>query len=120
MNCSSCPSVLRQRTLFIDTLRTVAGVSVPDSINIERGRLLDIITDMHQYFYHKKVGLVGDPDQLVSLTEFLVSIDMWPIHIVTGSPGKKFESRIREITSEIPHEVNVQGQGATCSFSTSG
>ncbi len=68
-------------------------MSVPDSINLERGRLLDIITDMHQYFYHKKVGLVGDPDQLVSLTEFLVSIDMWPIHIVTGTPGKKFESK---------------------------
>jgi len=25
-----------------------------------------------------------------------VSIDMWPIHIVTGTPGKKFEARIKE------------------------
>ena len=36
---------------FIDTLRKIAGVTVPDSINIERGKLLDVITDMHQYFY---------------------------------------------------------------------
>ena len=68
-------------------------MTVPDSINIERGQLLDVITDMQQYFYGRKVALAGDPDQLVSLTEFLVSIDMWPIHIVTGTPGKKFEDR---------------------------
>ncbi len=105
------PIGLRQTDLFVDALRKVAGVNVPESINIERGQLLDIVTDMHQYFYGKKVGLVGDPDQLISLTEFLVSIDMWPIHIVTGTPGKKFEKRIKEITAEVPHEVNVRVGG---------
>jgi nitrogenase molybdenum-iron protein beta chain len=96
---------------FIDTLRKVAGVSVPESINIERGRMIDIITDMHQYFYGKKVGLVGDPDQLISLTEFLVSIDMLPIYVVTGTQGKKFETRIKEITRDVPHEVKVAAGG---------
>jgi len=105
------PIGLKQTDLFVDGLRKVAGVNVPESINIERGQLVDIITDMHQYFYGKKVGLVGDPDQLIALTEFLVSIDMWPIHIVTGTPGKKFEKRIKEITAEVPHEVNVRVGG---------
>jgi nitrogenase molybdenum-iron protein beta chain len=101
------PIGLHATDRFIDTLRKTAGINVPDSINEERGRLLDIITDMHQYFYGKKVALAGDPDQLIALTEFLVSIDMWPIHIVTGTSGKKFESRIREITKDVPHQVNV-------------
>lgn len=105
------PIGLNATDVFIDTLRKVSGVNVPDQINVERGQLLDIITDMHQYFYGKKVGLVGDPDQLISLTEFLVSIDMWPIHIVTGTPGKKFEKRIREITADVPHPVNVKVGG---------
>jgi len=70
--------------------------------------MLDIITDMQQYFYGKTVGLVGDPDQLIALTKFLVSIDMYPIHIITGTPGKKFEKRIKEITKDVPHEVNVK------------
>jgi len=96
---------------FIDTLRQIAGVSVPDSLNIERGRLLDVMTDMHQYFFGRTAALAGDPDQLISLTEFLVSVDMWPIHIVTGTPGKKFESRIKEITKEVPHPVNVKATG---------
>jgi nitrogenase molybdenum-iron protein beta chain len=105
------PIGLRGTDTFIDTLRHIAGVTVPDSLTIERGQLVDIIADMHQYFYQKKVGLVGDPDQLISLAEFLVSIDMWPIHIVTGTPGKKFEKKIREITKDIPHPVNVRAAG---------
>ena len=96
---------------FIDTLRQIAGVNVPDSINIERGRLLDVITDMHQYFYGRKVALAGDPDHLIPLTRFLVDIDMWPIHIVTGTPGKKFEKKIKEITQDVPHPVNVKASG---------
>jgi nitrogenase molybdenum-iron protein beta chain len=96
---------------FVDTLRRTAGINVPDSLTEERGQLLDIITDMHQYFYGKKVALAGDPDQLISLTEFLVSIDMWPIHIVTGTASKDFEVRIKEITKAVPHPVNLASPG---------
>jgi nitrogenase molybdenum-iron protein beta chain len=105
------PIGLRATDTFIDTLRQVAGVQVPDTLTYERGQLLDVIADMHQYFYHKKVALVGDPDQLISLTEFLVTLDMWPIHIVTGSSDPKFEDRIRAITQDIPYPVNVKASG---------
>jgi len=96
---------------FVDTLRKTAATNVPDILTDERGKLLDIVTDMHQYFYGKKVALAGDPDQLITLTEFLVSVDMWPIHIVTGAATKKFETRIREITRDAPHSVNVSAPG---------
>lgn len=105
------PFGLKATDRFIDVLRTVAGTSVPDEIAIERGKLVDLISDMHQYFYGKKVALVGDPDQIIAMTEFLVSIDMLPVHIVTGTPGKKFEARIKEITAEMNAEVNVKAAG---------
>ena len=105
------PFGLKATDRFIDALRTVAGVPVPDEVSLERGQLVDMISDMHQYFYRKKVALVGDPDQLIAMTEFLVSIDMCPVHIVTGTPGKNFEKRIREITEEMPFEVNVKAKG---------
>jgi nitrogenase molybdenum-iron protein beta chain len=96
---------------FIDTLRRVAGVQVPETLTIERGQLLDVISDMHQYFYQKKVALVGDPDQLVALTEFLVTLDMQPIHIITGTPDPKFEGRIKEITQSLSRPINVKAAG---------
>jgi nitrogenase molybdenum-iron protein beta chain len=105
------PIGLTATDTFIDTLRQIAGVAVPESINIERGRLLDVITDMHQYVFGRKVALAGDPDHLVPLTRFLVDVDMWPIHIVTGTPGKKFEKKIKEITKDSPYQVNVKSGG---------
>ena len=96
---------------FIDTLRTAAGVSVPDAITQDRGRLLDVISDMQSYLYGKKVALAGDPDQLIPLTEFLVTIGMKPVHIVTGTPGKAFTARIKEITARFGEQINVKGPG---------
>ena len=105
------PFGLKATDRFIDALRKVAGTTVPDELVHERGQLLDMISDMHQYFYNKKAALVGDPDQLIAMTEFLVSIDIWPVHIVTGTPGKKFEKRIKEITKDSPYTVNVKAKG---------
>jgi len=93
---------------FIDTLRKFAGVTVPESVTFERGQLVDVMTDMQQYFYGKKVALFGDPDQLIALTEFLVSLDMVPVHIVTGTPGKEFVSTIAELTKDSSVPVNVK------------
>ena len=107
------PIGLKATDGFIDTLRKAARVEVPSSIEDERGRLLDMITDMQQYLYGKRVALWGDPDQLVSLTEFLVSLDMKPVYIVTGTPGKKFLGRIEKVLGDKVPEAKVkQGAGA--------
>lgn len=107
------PFGLHATDRFIDTLRKTARVEVPDSIEDERGRLVDMITDMHQYFYGKRVALWGDPDQLVSLTEFLVSLDMKPVYVVTGTPGKKFLSRIEKVLQgKVPEAKVKQGAAA--------
>jgi nitrogenase molybdenum-iron protein beta chain len=96
---------------FVDALRKAAGVPVTEAVNVERGQVLDVMTDMHQYLFQKKVALVGDPDQLIALTEFLVTLDMWPTHIVTGTSGKEFERRIGEITKDLPYTPNVKAGG---------
>jgi nitrogenase molybdenum-iron protein beta chain len=97
---------------FVDTLRRMAGVSVPDALNLERGQLVDIISDWHQYLYGKRVAIVGDPDHVLALTRFLVSVDMRPVHIITGSKaGKKYEKSLREALSESPEAANIKVPG---------
>ncbi len=106
------PIGLHDTDIFIDTLHRMAGVSVPESLNFERGQMVDMITDMCQYLYGKRVGLVGDPDQLMSLTKFLISLDMYPVYIVTGTPaGKKYEDKLREVLKDMPHDVKIQIPG---------
>ena len=106
------PIGLHDTDIFIDTLRRMAAINVPDEIDLERGQLVDAISDWHQYFHGKRVALVGDPDQLLSLTRFLVALDMQPVHIVTGSPaGKKYKAALEEATAEVPDEVNLAVPG---------
>jgi len=92
---------------FIDTLRLLAHVEVPESITYERGRLVDMMADMHQYTAGKTVALWGDPDQLVSLSEFLVTLDMKPLYVVTGTPGKEFEERMAAVLDDTVPEAKV-------------
>lgn len=105
------PVGLRGTDRFVDALRKLGGVEVPEAVTVERGQVLDVMTDMHQYLYRKKVALVGDPDTLIALTEFLVTLDMWPTHLVTGTPGKEFERRIEELTDGLPYKPNVRSGG---------
>jgi nitrogenase molybdenum-iron protein beta chain len=93
---------------FLQALARAAGVPIPNSFISERGRLVDVVTDMSQYLHGKRVALFGDPDQLLPLTEFLLDLDMIPAHIVSGTPGKHFEKRVREIVGERVPGLNVK------------
>ena len=88
------PYGLTNTDRFIHALRNHGGVDVPATIGEERGRLLDAMSDMHQYFHGKRVAVVGDPDHVIALTQFLVELDMKPAYVITGSPGNHFENRL--------------------------
>ena len=107
------PIGLQATDRLIEAMRIMGGVKVPDIITDERGRLLDMIADMHQYVHGKRVALWGDPDQLVSLCDFLVCLDMKPVYIVTGSPSTRFEKRVRAVLGDsVPDAKIRKGPGA--------
>ncbi len=93
---------------FVQALAKAGKVRIPDSFIAERGRLVDVITDMSTYLYGKKVALFGDPDQLIPLTEFLLDLNMIPQHIVSGTPGRKFVTRITELCGGKVPNLNVK------------
>jgi len=107
------PIGLKATDAFVVALSRAAGVQVPDSITADRGRLIDMITDMHKYLYGKRVALYGDPDILVPLTEFLLTLDMKPVYIVSGTPGKRFEASMQKILSaKVPEAKFKNGERA--------
>jgi len=98
---------------FIKALSKLGAVVVPEAINDDRGRLIDMITDMHQYLAGKRVALWGDPDILLPLTEFLVDMEMKPVYIVSGTPGKRFMKKMEEILGEkVPEAKYLNGPNA--------
>ncbi len=106
------PIGLKATDRFIMSLSRHANVPVPETITDERAKLIDLIADNQKYFYGKRVALWGDPDTLIPLTEFLISLDMRPVYLVTGTPGKGFDDRMAELLKDIPEAKYKSGPNA--------
>jgi nitrogenase molybdenum-iron protein beta chain len=107
------PIGLKATDRFVTSLSRHANVPVPDSITEERGRLVDLIADNSKYFYGKRVALYGDPDTLIPLVEFLLTLDMKPVYIVTGTQGKHFDESMEELLSKkVPEAKYKSGERA--------
>lgn len=102
------PVGIKATDRLVMKMAQLAGVEVPEELTDARGRLVDVITDMEQYLHGKRVALFGDPDQLIPLTEFLLDLNMEPVYIVSGTPGKSFEKRIQEIFDTYGFEGKVK------------
>ncbi len=102
------PIGLRATDRFVQAMATAGKVSVPEALTAERGRLVDLITDMHQYLYGKRVAVFGDPDNILPLIEFLIDMDMKPVYFVSGTPGKAFSKKAEALVSERVPEAKFK------------
>lgn len=92
---------------YVMSLARHGNVEVPALLTAERGRVVDIITDMQQYLHGKTVALWGDPDSLIPLVEFLVDLEMKPKYIVSGTPGKKFKAKMESLLKDAVPDAKI-------------
>ena len=93
---------------FISSLAKITGAPVPAEVMVERGQLVDMITDMQQYLYGKRVAIFGDPDWVLPMVQFMLDLDMKPVYIVSGTPGKAFEAKLEELYKDKEIEVKYK------------
>ena len=93
---------------LIMALRSGFSKEVPAELEEERGQLVDLLTDTHFHFHGKKVAIFGDPDIVTSITEFVVSLGMQPLHILTGTPGGAMGSAMGSFEAEIKGIIGSQ------------
>ena len=97
---------------FVMAVSKFTGKEIPESIEEERGQIIDIMADLHQHYGGKKVALFGDPDIVIAMTVFLLELGMIPKYILTGTPGDAFEKEINKIMQEAGIEdYKVKGAG---------
>ena len=85
---------------FIMRILEYTGAEVPKALETERGQLVDLMVDIHNHYHGKTVALFGDPDTVISLTEFVISLGMVPKYVLTGTPGKAFDKSVNKILLE--------------------
>ncbi len=96
---------------FIMQMIKLTGNSVPYELEEERGQLVDIMTDTHFHFHGKKVSIFGDPDIVISMTQFALSLGMEPVHILTGTPGDYFVKKIKKLTDAAGISPRIKASG---------
>lgn len=88
------PIGLKATDDFIMAIKDWFGVEVPKSLEVERGQVIDTLIDTHFHYQGKTVALFGDPDHVIAMTEFLIAMGMVPKYVLTGTPGKSFETEV--------------------------
>ncbi len=82
---------------YVMALREISGQEVPAELEAERGRLVDLMLDSHQYSYNKKVAIYGDPDVVYSFTSLCIEMGMIPKYVITGTPKTEFEKSVKKL-----------------------
>lgn len=77
--------------------------TVPAELKQERGRLVDAMTDAHQYMHNKKFAIYGDPDWLLGMVSFLLEMGAKPYHILCSRSNKKFAKQLQALLDTSPY-----------------
>ncbi len=85
---------------FINSVCKLGDLEIPESIEKDRGRLLDAMVDAHSYNYHRKVAIFGDPDFVSGMARFTSEMGMIPTVLCTGTRSQRFIGDINVIADE--------------------
>jgi nitrogenase molybdenum-iron protein beta chain len=95
---------------YLQILKFRGGVITPE-LERERGQLVDLMVDTQQHFHGKRVAIFGDPDHVLALTEFVRDLGMIPVHVLTGTPGKRFATEAARILGPKASGSNIRAAG---------
>ncbi len=103
------PIGLKGTDEFVSEVSKLFGVDVPESIKLDRGRLVDAMQDSYPYLHGKKFAIFGDPDFLIGVVSFLLEMGAEPTHVLCHNAPKGFEKEMRAMldTSPAKDDLNV-------------
>lgn len=84
----------------------LTGKPIPDSLAKERGRLVDMMTDSHQWLHGKRFALYGDADFVVGMAKFLLELGAEPTHLLCNHANKRWKKSLEAMLADSPYGQN--------------
>lgn len=91
---------------FLMKVSEVTGKPISASLEKERGRLVDMMTDSHAWLHGKKFALWGDPDFVLGLTKFLLEVGAEPTHVLCHNANKRWRKAAEKLLEDSPYGAN--------------
>ncbi|WP_035657060.1 nitrogenase molybdenum-iron protein subunit beta, partial [Bradyrhizobium sp. STM 3809] len=91
---------------FVMALSRISGKEIPESLAVERGRLVDAIADSSAHIHGKKFAIYGDPDLCLGLASFLLELGAEPTHVLATNGNKEWAERVQAVFDASPFGKN--------------
>jgi len=102
------PMGLKGTDGFLMKVAELTGKAIPASLEKERGRLVDMMTDSHTWLHGKKFGLYGDADYVMGMTAFLLELGAEPTHILCNHANKRWKKAVDAMLAASPYGANCE------------
>ena len=67
---------------FLMKMSELSGKPIPAALELERGRLIDAMTDSSSYIHGKTFSVFGDPDFCMGIVTFMMELGAEPLHVL--------------------------------------
>jgi nitrogenase molybdenum-iron protein beta chain len=88
---------------FLMKVSELTGKPIPASLEKERGRLIDMMADSHQWLHGKKYSVFGDPDSVTGMCQVLMELGAEPLHVLCQNGSKKWLKDITKMLKSSPY-----------------
>jgi nitrogenase molybdenum-iron protein beta chain len=102
------PMGLAWTDAFLMKISELTGKPISASLELERGRLVDMMTDSHTWLHGKKFALYGDADFVMGMTQFLLELGAEPTDVLCNHANKRWLKAMQKICDESPYGKNTQ------------
>ncbi|MBF0346206.1 MAG: nitrogenase molybdenum-iron protein subunit beta [Magnetococcales bacterium] len=102
------PMGLAWTDAFLMKVSELSGKPIPPSLELERGRLVDMMADSQAWLHGKKVSLYGDPDFVMGMCQFMMELGVEPLHVLIHNASKQVGKRLKKILDEHPFGQSAQ------------
>ncbi len=93
---------------FLMTVSELTGKPISPSLEKERGRFVDMMTDSHTWLHGKSFSIYGDPDYLLGLTKFLQELGCEVKHILCNNGNKRWSKKMAALCAQEPGTENAE------------
>ncbi|MEO1677787.1 MAG: nitrogenase molybdenum-iron protein subunit beta [Pseudomonadota bacterium] len=93
---------------FLMTVSRLTGKAIPESLRLERGRLVDALADSQAHLHGKTYAIYGDPDFVYAMARFVMEMGGEPIHCLATNGGKDWAAKMEELLASSPFGKNGQ------------
>jgi len=88
---------------FLMKVAEITGKPISESLEKERGRLVDMMADSNQWLHGKKYSVFGDPDFVMGLCRMLMELGAEPLHVLCQNGSKKWAKAMTKMLKDSPY-----------------